>query len=317
MGVQMKKSVFAWIVFTNMLKSAAYATAPPSCDTVHLSDIGWTDISATTAVATVILDALGYKPDVKLLSIPVTYMSMKNKDIDVFLGNWIPTQENYTRLYVNDKSVDIFGPNLVGAKYTLATNEAGARLGIRDFKDIAAHKDELNGKIYGIEPGGDGNRLIISMIDKNLFGLKDFEIVESSEQGMLAQVSRLDKAGKPVVFLGWAPHPMNETYKITYLTGGDDIFGPNFGSAKVYTNTRAGYVQQCPNVGKLIANLKFNLKMENEIMGKIQNEGKDPQLAVIEWLKAHPEVLDSWLQGVTTKDGGDAIRAVKSKLGLE
>ena len=33
------------------------------------------------------------------------------------------------------------------------------------------------------------------------------------------------------------------------------MFGPNFGGASVYTNTRAGYSLQCPNVGRLLRNL--------------------------------------------------------------
>ncbi len=69
---------------------------------------------------------------------------------------------------------------------------------------------------------------------------------------MLAQVSRADRRGEPVVFLGWEPHPMNATYEMSYLTGGDDFFGPNLGGATVFTNTRAGYAAECANVGKLL-----------------------------------------------------------------
>ena len=292
------------------------AADPESCSTVRFSDVGWTDITATTATASVILKGLGYTPDVKVLSVPVTYTSLKNKDIDVFLGNWMPTMEADIAPFRDDKSVETVRENLEGAKYTLATNAKGAELGIKDFKDIAAHKDDLEGKIYGIEPGNDGNRLIIDMVDKDTFGLKGFEVVESSEQGMLAQVSRADKEGKPVVFLGWEPHPMNANYKLTYLSGGDDIFGPNFGGATIFTNVRAGYTAECPNVGKFITNLKFSLKMENEIMGKILNDGKEPEAAATEWLKANPSVIEPWLAGVTTLDGGDALAAAKSGLGL-
>src|SRR5690606_37366218 len=199
---------------------------------------GWTDITATTATVSVLLKALGYETDVKVLSVPVTYSSLKNKDIDVYLGNWMPTQEGDVRSYLDDKSVESFGPNLVGAKYTLATNASGAEIGIKDFKDIAAHRDELGGKIYGIEPGNDGNRLILDMVSNDSFGLKDFDVVESSEQGMLAQVARSDKAGEPIVFLGWEPHPMNANFQLTYLSGGDEVFGPDFGGAEVYTNVR-------------------------------------------------------------------------------
>ncbi|WP_412063829.1 choline ABC transporter substrate-binding protein [Rhizobium sp. SYY.PMSO] len=296
--------------------ATASAAEPASCSTVHFADVGWTDITSTTATASVLLKALGYDTDIKVLAVPVTYQSLKNKDIDVFLGNWMPSMAENIKPFAADKSVETVRPNLEGAKYTLATNEKGAELGIKDFKDIAAHKADLDGKIYGIEPGNDGNRLIIDMVDKNTFGLKGFEVVESSEQGMLAQVSRADKEGKPIIFLGWAPHPMNSTYKMTYLSGGDDVFGPNYGGATVYTNVRAGYLQECPNVGAFIKNLVFTLPMENEIMGKILNDGKDPEVAATEWLKANPAAVTPWLAGVTTKDGGDAMAAVKAKLGL-
>ena len=194
--------------------------------------------------------------------------------------------------------------------------EAGAALGIKDFADIAKHKDELEGKIYGIEPGNDGNRLVLDMITAGKFDLGGFEVVESSEQGMLAAVAKGEKENTPVVFLGWEPHPMNANFKMSYLTGGDDVFGPNFGGAEVNTNVRKGYVAECPNTGKLLQNLEFSLAMENEIMGKILNDGQDAEAAATEWLKANPTAIDPWLAGVTTKDGGDAVAAVKAAIGL-
>jgi glycine betaine/proline transport system substrate-binding protein len=299
-----------------MTMGTASAAEPASCGTVHFADVGWTDITATTATTSFILKALGYDTDIKVLSVPVTYTSLKNKDIDVFLGNWMPSMAADLKPYADDKSVETVRANLEGAKYTLATNEKGAGLGIKDFKDIATHKDDLDNKIYGIEPGNDGNRLVLGLIDKNEDNLKGFELVESSEQGMLAQVARAEKEGKPIVFLGWAPHPMNTKFKLTYLTGGDDSFGPNFGGATVYTNVRSGFVQECPNLGTMLKNLVFSLDMENQIMGKIQDDGKEPEAAAMEWLKANPGAIEPWLKGVTTKDGGEAVAAVKAKLGL-
>lgn len=293
----------------------AQAAEPDSCKTVHFADVGWSDIAATTGTASVVLKALGYKPDVKILSVPVTFESMKNKDIDVFLGNWMPSMEANIKPYLENKTVDNVRANLEGAKYTLATNEAGAKLGIKDFSDIAKHAKELDSKIYGIEPGNDGNRLILDMMSKNKFDLKSFTLVESSEQGMLAQVAKFDNAGQPIIFLGWAPHPMNTQFKMTYLTGGDEFFGPNFGAANVFTNTRAGYVNECPNVGTFVKNLSFNLDMENQIMKGIA-DGAEPQAAAKAWLKKNPDAVKPWLAGVKTADGGDAEAAVKSALGL-
>lgn len=309
----MKRSFLAGLV------ACAVIGAQPAfadCGTVTFSDVGWTDITATTAATTDVLKALGYTTDIKILSVPVTYESMKKKDIDVFLGNWMPTMEENIKPYREDGSVETVRANLEGAKYTLAVNKAGADLGIKDFADIAKHKDELGGKIYGIEPGNDGNRLILDMINKDAFGLKGFEVAESSEQGMLAQVDRATKKGEPIVFLGWEPHPMNANFDLTYLTGGDDYFGPNLGGATVHTNVRSGYLAECPNVGSLITNLVFTLPMENTIMGSILNDGEEPEKAAISWLKNNPDTISIWLEGVTTRDGGDANAAVMSALGM-
>jgi glycine betaine/proline transport system substrate-binding protein len=296
---------------------AATLTTPAfgaGCDKIVFSDVGWTDITATTAATSVIAQALGYETETKFLSVPVTYTGLASGDIDVFLGNWMPSMEGDIAPYRDAKTVDTVRANLEGAKYTLATNEVGASLGIKDFKDIAAHKDELENQIYGIEPGNDGNRLILDAIDKGPFGMAGMTVVESSEQGMLAEVDRHNADGKPIVFLGWEPHPMNSNFKMTYLTGGDDYFGPNFGGATVYTNARAGYVAECPNFGKLLSNLTFTLAMENEIMAAILDDGADPMDAAKTWLAAHPDVVTPWLDGVTTKDGGDAAAAVTAAL---
>ncbi len=304
---------------TALLTSAligAAGLAAADCGSVSFSDVGWTDITATTATTSVVLEALGYETDIKVLSVPVTYTSLAEGDIDIFLGNWMPTMEADIAPYRDAGTVDTVRENLSGAKYTLAVNKVAKDLGIADFADIAKFEKELDGEIYGIEPGNDGNRLIQSMIDGDAFGLSGFKVKESSEQGMLAQVARATKKGDPIVFLGWEPHPMNANFDMGYLTGGDDFFGPNLGGASVYTNTRAGYVGECENVGKLLNNLVFSLAMENEIMAAILDDGEDPAKADTDWLGANPDVWMGWLDGVITAVGGDAAASVKAALGM-
>jgi glycine betaine/proline transport system substrate-binding protein len=297
--------------------SAALAGDPETCKTVKFSDVGWTDITSTTAIASEILTALGYTPKVTVLSVPVTYTSMKNKDIDVFLGNWEPSMENDRKPYVDDKSVVVIGANLPeGAKYTLAVPKYTFDKGLKSFADVEKFKDSLKGKIYGIEPGNDGNRLVLDMIKDGKFGLKDFQLVESSEQGMLSQVDTATRKHEDVVFLGWAPHPMNVNYQIEYLSGGDDVFGPNFGGAIVYTNERAGWADACPNAARLVKNLVFTVDEENLVMNKILTDGKDGPVAAREWIKTNPKDLTAWLEGVTTFDGQPGLPAVKSHFGL-
>jgi glycine betaine/proline transport system substrate-binding protein len=291
------------------------AAEPESCETVRFSDVGWTDISVTTAMTSEVLESLGYKTKTTMLSVPVTYKSLAaGKDLDVFLGNWMPTTENDIKAYRDAGTVETVRANLEGAKYTLAVPDYVYDAGLKDFADIAKFKDKLNGQIYGIEPGNDGNRLIQSMIDKNAFGLKDFKVVESSEAAMLSQLKRATRKNEWMVFLGWEPHPMNTKNKMKYLTGGDDYFGPNFGQATVYTNVRKGYTQECSNVGKLLQNMVFTLKMENQLMDAVLNENQKPRDAAKAWIKANPAVLDQWLVGVSSRDGKPALQVAKAQL---
>jgi glycine betaine/proline transport system substrate-binding protein len=283
---------------------------PLSCQTVRFSDVGWTDVTATTALAAQLLRSIGYSPTVTVLSVPVTFASLQNKDIDVFLGNWMPAQEADRARYVEDGSIVVIGANLTGAKYTLAVPAYTHAAGLQDFKDIQRFASELNDSIYGIEPGNDGNRHVLEMLKQNQFGLGAFKLVESSEQGMLAQVERAYRDKKPIVFLAWEPHPMNMRFDLKYLAGGDEAFGPNFGGATIYTVTRKGYSAECPNIGRLLTNLKFTLRGESEMMAAILDRHEAPETAATEWLKANPTVSKAWLEDVLTFEGRPAVTAL-------
>jgi glycine betaine/proline transport system substrate-binding protein len=295
--------------------TSAHAADDASCKVIRMSDPGWTDITATNGVTSVILGALGYEADVKTLSVPIGYQSMKNGEIDVFLGNWMPAQKAFIEDLNSAKAIEVLKKNLEGAKFTLAVPTYVAEKGIKDFADLQKHADEFDRKIYGIEPGAPANTNIQKMIDANDFGLKDWQLVESGEQAMLAQVDRASKDQGAVVFLAWAPHPMNEKFKIEYLSGGDAYFGANFGGAEVFTLARTGWPEKCPNAAALFKNLKFEIGMENALMGSIIG-GEDPKAAATAWLKANPSAIEPWLSGVTTLDGKPASEAVKAALGL-
>ena len=265
-------------------------------------------MTATTAITAQLLRSIGYSATVTVLSVPVTFASLKNNDIDVFLGNWMPMQQADRGRFVDEGSVVVIGANLTGAKYTLAVPAYAYAAGLRDFKDIKEFGPQLDDSIYGIEPGNDGNRLVLKMLKENLFGLSGFKLIESSEQGMLAQVERAFHEHQPVVFLAWEPHPMNLRFDLNYLSGGDDVFGPNFGGATIYTVTRRAYGEQCPNLGRLLENLKFTLRGESEMMAAILDRHEAPDIAAAEWLRANPTTTKAWLQGVMTADGKPALR---------
>lgn len=307
----MKQTLIVWLL---LCASTVVAADPSSCSTVRFSDVGWSDITATTAVTSRLLQALGYDTHTQILSIPVTYASMKNRQIDVYLGDWQPSMTIDRAPFLADASVEVVRANLVGARYTLAVPDYVFDAGVKNFADLAAHGAQFEHKIYGIEPGNNGNRIIADMIATGRFGLHGWTLVESSEQGMLSEVDRTQRKGAWMVFLGWSPHPMNIKYRIRYLQGGDDTFGADYGGASIFTDVRHGYLQECPNIAALLKNLEFTADIESQLMALMLDDRLDSRVAAGRFLSAHPELLTAWLAGVVTRDGGPAALAVEKNL---
>ncbi len=269
------------------------AAEPESCLQVKMADPGWTDIDATNAMTGVVLKALGYKQNVANLSVPITYQGLKKGQIDVFLGNWMPAQAPLVKPFVEEKSVEVVHPNLSNAKFTLAVPDYVAAAGVHSFADLAKNADKFDSRIYGIEPGAPANQNIKKMVDDKAFGLGSWKVVESSETGMLTQVERAVRDKKWIVFLAWEPHLMNTKFKLAYLDGGDQYFGPNYGGATVNTVARTGYEAQCPNVGRLFKQLTFNVDLENGVITDVleKKTNIDTAAAAAYALKRHPGLL--------------------------
>ena len=282
-----------------------------SCATVKLGDPGWSDIAVTNGIAGLLLDSLGYKVQTQTLAVPIIYAGLQKGQVDAFLGNWMPAQQSNYDKFVATGEVDKLVENLSGTEYTLAVPSYAFDAGVKNFADLEKFADKFERKIYGIASGSPANESIKQMIAANEFGLKDWTLVESSEQAMLVQVGRAVKRDKFVVFLGWTPHPMNVQYAMNYLKGGEKYFGA---SGSVNTLARKGYAQQCPNVDKLLSNLTFTQEMENDIMDQVLSKEASNAEAIKTWLSANPWVVETWLQGVSTRDGGDGHQAVVAAL---
>jgi len=293
--------------------AGASASEAAACAAVHMSSPGWSDLEATNEVAGAVLRGLGYEQRVDTLSVAITYQALTNGQIDVFLGDWSPAHDRFTQPLLAAKKIERLHRNLSGAKYTLVVPDYVAAAGVRTFADLAAHGDEFRHRIYGIDAGSPGNESIERAINGS--ALKDWSVVPSSEQGMLAQAARDIARKRWIVFLGWEPHPMNLTYKLVYLAGGDEFFGPDFGGATVSTVARAGFIESCPNLGRLFSQLTFTVAGEDELMSAIDNGKQSGSDAAAAYLRRHTDELRGWLEGVQTRDGKPGLAAVQAALG--
>jgi glycine betaine/proline transport system substrate-binding protein len=301
---------------TALLSASVMANEPASCKTVRMGVVNWTDVIATSGMADVLLNGLGYESKQTSAVQQIVFAGIRDKRLDIFLGYWKPAMDQNIAPFIAAKQLKVMEkPSLADAQATLAVPDYVAAAGLKTFADITRFKDQLGDKIYGIEPGSGANTAIKTMIETNHFGLGGFKLIESGEAGMLAAVQRAVNRKEFVVFVGWTPHPMNINMKMAYLTGSEDVYGPNEGAATVSTVTAPDYAERCPNVNRLLENLTFTAAQESQLMVPIMAR-KTPQEVARQWLREHPDDLQRWLAGVTSVDGKEGVATVKASLKL-
>ncbi|MFP4258841.1 MAG: ABC transporter substrate-binding protein [Desulfovermiculus sp.] len=293
---------------------------------VRLVQVNWTGVTAKTETAAYLLEKIGYKTDVVTASVPIMFQSLSQEERDVALGLWLPTQREMIRKHMLKGDIDLVTTNLTGAKYTVAVTKEAYEEGVQHFSDLDKYKDKFDSTIYGIEAGNDGNEVILDMIEDDAYGLGDWELMPSSEAGMLTQVKREINRDNPwIAWLGWAPHPMNLNIDMKFLHGGEEYWGPNQGAATVHTICRTGYAWKNPNIGQFFENYTFTVDEQAQMGDYVINQDMDYVEAGIKLIKEKPELLERWFdQGgtyktdvVKTADGKqDALEAIKEAMDL-
>ena len=286
-----------------------------SAQTVRFGYVEWPGVTVKTQVAAVILEALGYDTRTQSLSVPIVLKGLSEGDLDVFLGVWRPSMNVMVEPYLadtGDGSVTLTARNLEPTVYRPAVPAYVAETGVTSLADLAANAGEFDGKIYGIEPGNDGNTIILDMIDSDTYGLQDFELVESSTEGMLAAVQRAVEREEPIVFLAWSPHWMNAVYDLTYLDDPENVWG---GDGYVATALNTAFADGNPNLTRFFEQFAVTPEIQNGWVDRYSRQGEDPETVARDWLAEHMDVVRGWTKGVTTVSGEPAAPALQDAFG--
>ena len=119
-----------------LLPNGASAADAPECKQIRLADGGWTDNTAQNALASTVLRSMGYDARSEILAVPVIMQSLENKDVDLWLDNWMPSQTAETKPFLDKGTVADLGVNLEGAGYGPVVPTYVADEGVKDLKDL-------------------------------------------------------------------------------------------------------------------------------------------------------------------------------------
>lgn len=280
---------------------------------VRLVQQPWEDLIVENQIVSDVLTALGYRPQIQDLAVPLGAQSLATAQADAYLGNWWPSQQPTFQQYLGRGQVSVAGTMVTGTEYAPAVPDYVAqRYHIRSLADLAAHGADFDHKILGIEPGTPGNQVILDAIKKNAYGLGKWQLVQSSTPAMLAEVSRHVAKQQPVAFLGWSPHWMNVQWKLVYLADPRHVW-PGAGEIRVLT--RKNLAKDNPDLARFFSQIRIDKDTASTWIYQYDKDKTPANQIAHTWIRAHQNVVAGWLTGVKGLDGKPAAAVVASKLG--
>lgn len=281
-------------------------------ETIEFGRVEWPGVTVKTEVARTILEELGYETDVTAAGQEVIFQGMSAGDIDLFMGVWLPTMEVTFTPHEEEGTIETITTNLEEALYTTYVPEYVYEAGVQSMDDLSDYAEEFDYEYYGLEPGNDGNQLIQEAKEDSTYDLADWELIESSEAGMLTEVERQTANEEWIAFHGWEPHYMNVLYDIKPLEDPENIWGE---ADRVDTAMREGYAEEQPNVYQLMSQIVVETEWQDEWILEYGHEGRDADEVAEEWVAENLEEIEFWLEDVTTADGEeDALEVLQESL---
>ncbi len=306
-------SILLVLVFTLSLVSvgAGTAMAAEDTDTIDFGYVQWPGVTVKTHVAKKVLDHLGYETAMTSGSQAIVFKGMDTGDLDVFLGNWMPTMKIHFDEYNNKGTVKAVRNNLLDVVYKTAVPEYVYEAGVTSLADLNEHADKFNSTVYGIEPGNEGNLIIKKAIDNNTYNLEGWTLQSSSTAGMLTSVKRAVNNEEWIAFNGWKPHYMNVMFDIRYLDDPEGIWGSG---ERVQTVVRTGFEEENPNVYKFFEQFKVTAPMQNGWIDMYKRQEMDPEDVAEKWIANNLDVVNQWVYGVESTDGRMARKVIAEKV---
>ena len=233
----------------------------------------WTSTIPPTTIAMLLLEEMGFEVNQIEADAGGVYTGLSRGDIDVFMDAWLPDMHaNY---------MEQFGNNIEQTSISYPNGELGWVVPtyvdeVNTIDDLKGNEAMFGGEMYGIEEGAGMTFTSREMIEE--FDI-DLQYVASSEGGMLAQVARTIGAERPVLFVGWRPHPMFVDYELKILEGQEEFFA----TSEVHVLTNIDFKDRVPEAYEFLSRWSIDVGDIEKMIVEIDN-GRSAEVVAREWI---------------------------------
>ncbi|MER5785302.1 ABC transporter permease/substrate binding protein [Streptomyces mobaraensis] len=254
---------------------------------VKIGYFPWDEAVATTYLWQNVLEARGYKPEVKQLDPGPLYTALAQGQMDVQFDSWLPTTHQQYMDRYGDKLSDLgtwYGPTSLELTVPSYVKD------VNSLEDLKGKAGKFGGKIVGIEASAGMMGKLNGNVLKD-YGLDgEYKVVSSSTSTMLAELDRAIKNKEPVVTTLWSPHWAYGTYDLKKLKDPKGAWGKG---EKLHVVGKKDFAADFPRIAEWVKGFSMSEKDLASLEAEIQKGGKGKEKASAgRWLDAHPGLLD-------------------------
>lgn len=274
----------------------------------------WPGVTVKTEIMAQLLAPLGYASEQQELSSTVGYKTLQTGDSDVFLAGWLPAQQDSYDAAMDNQAIVDLGNNVTGARMGFAVPGYVFDAGVTSAEQLDDHRERFAARYYSIESGSTVSDFINQAKRDDTYGLGDWELLEASTPGMLAEVQAAYDEQRWIAFYGWTPHWMVPAYDMHILDDPAGVYGPDNGRSDVRTIVSREFSEANPNLTRLLDQFVLSADDQSAFIQAFGREDRDPEAVAHDWLAANRDKLAVFLDGVTTRDGQPGLAAVEASL---
>lgn len=255
-------------------------------EVVTIAMVNWIECIANTNLAKVVLEEKGY--EVKLINADVApvFAAVAKGNADLFMEVWEPvTHKPYMEKFGGQ--VERIGTIYPDGRIGLVVP---AYVTINSIDEMNEVSDQFSGKIVGINPGAGIMSLTEQVI--NDYSL-DYELVASSEAGMLASLKKAYDKQDWIIVTGWKPHTKFFRYDLKILDDPKKTMG---GAETISIIATKGWAEKNPKLATFFKNFKVDDDLLGSLMVAVEeNPGRESE-AARKWYEEHRVLVDSWFE---------------------
>ncbi|BCJ95348.1 glycine/betaine ABC transporter [Anaerocolumna cellulosilytica] len=253
---------------------------------IKIGYVNWAEgIAMTNLAAAILEEKLGYEVEMVLADVAPVFTSLASGNTDVFLDTWLPvTHGEYLEKYGKDiVDLGISYENALIGLVVPSYVEADT------IEELIEQKETFGGKIIGIDSGAG----IMSATEKAIeaYGL-DYELVNGSGPAMTAALKKAINNNEAIVVTGWTPHWMFSSWDLKVLKDSKGIYGE---AENIHIYSRKGFEEDKTEAAKFFQKYTFTDEVLSDLMGAIEESGKDPLETAKEWMNNNESQVNSWL----------------------